>query len=392
MYLICTSNFCYLYKYSLILVLYIIALLDTFIMKSISLGINKTIEMFNYNSEDKNPDFIEKNNNEIINIIEAADFTFQAFAPQNFLNFRNLQNINEIFNNSFKTSPLTTKKNTGKSKSLFYYTTDRKFVIKTMSSTEKEVLISLLSEYFSHFCEHPNTLLPKLLGSYRFKDTRSEYYLIVMTNIYPYPMDKTLNRIYDLKGSIFNREASIQEESEINFRLLDVDFRHHFNDGLRIPLSVHSLLAETLENDCELLKKYNIMDYSLLVVIKIVENENYEGEKAATTEENSLDTFVSPKNSEVSGQNIVTNEMTLPCSQSQNFSNGLSVTFINNKHELQKLSVYIGIIDILQTYNWKRKVENIVKCKLCILGDLATIQNPAKYAIRFKQFLTMYKL
>lgn len=66
-----------------------------------------------------------------------------------------------------------------------------------------------MSEFYAYFQENPGSLIAKILGLYRFKrhDISEEpFYLIVMRNVSPYDRS-TYERIYDIKGSEFNRST-----------------------------------------------------------------------------------------------------------------------------------------------------------------------------------------
>jgi 1-phosphatidylinositol-4-phosphate 5-kinase len=103
---------------------------------------------------------------------------------------------------------------TGKSGSLFYYTRDGKYIIKTISKTEYMFLKKILPNYFNHLRNYPNSLLPKFFGCYRLvKKIRKQKVgipIIVMNNIFSTTREIQLR--YDLKGSTIGR----QELSDIN--------------------------------------------------------------------------------------------------------------------------------------------------------------------------------
>jgi len=50
---------------------------------------------------------------------------------------------------------------TGQSGSLFYYTRDGRFIIKTISKTEYDFLKKILPNYFNYIISNKETLLPK---------------------------------------------------------------------------------------------------------------------------------------------------------------------------------------------------------------------------------------
>ena len=56
---------------------------------------------------------------------------------------------------------------TGKSGSLFYYTRDGKFIVKTIGRGEYKFLKKILPNYYQHLKQNPMSLLPKFLGCYK---------------------------------------------------------------------------------------------------------------------------------------------------------------------------------------------------------------------------------
>lgn len=72
-----------------------------------------------------------------------------------------------------------------KSKSLFFNTTDRKFIIKSLSKQEATLLLNrLLPEYFKHWCRFPSSFLCKIVGLYKLSSRRGAYFLMAMRNVF----------------------------------------------------------------------------------------------------------------------------------------------------------------------------------------------------------------
>ena len=55
---------------------------------------------------------------------------------------------------------------TGKSGSLFYYTRDARFILKTISLSEYNCMKRILPNYFKFLIQNKNTLLPKYILFY----------------------------------------------------------------------------------------------------------------------------------------------------------------------------------------------------------------------------------
>ena len=57
----------------------------------------------------------------------------------------------------------------GRSGSFFFFSHDRKFIIKTMTSKELKVILKLLPRLCRHFKRNPNSLITKIFGVFTVK-------------------------------------------------------------------------------------------------------------------------------------------------------------------------------------------------------------------------------
>jgi hypothetical protein len=55
---------------------------------------------------------------------------------------------------------------TGKSGSFFFFSKDRKFIIKTMFNEELEIFMLSIDKYFRHVKNNPNSLIARIYGLY----------------------------------------------------------------------------------------------------------------------------------------------------------------------------------------------------------------------------------
>src|SRR5689334_18210034 len=56
---------------------------------------------------------------------------------------------------------------TGKSGSIFMFSDERRFFLKTIESVERRVLLRMLKDYYNHMTTYVHTLILKYLGLYR---------------------------------------------------------------------------------------------------------------------------------------------------------------------------------------------------------------------------------
>ena len=168
---------------------------------------------------------------------------------------------------------------TGKSGSLFYYTRDGKFIVKTIGKDEYKFLKKILPEYFKHIKSNPNTLITKFLGCYQLvkkvKKRKDKFYFIIMMNIFCTSRDIQLR--YDLKGSKIGRRVLKQtkEDQKIlemdNYALKDLDL-----DRIKQKAKIGNKkepLMEQLRRDAEFLCRISAIDYSLLLGIHKIPNK-----------------------------------------------------------------------------------------------------------------------
>jgi 1-phosphatidylinositol-4-phosphate 5-kinase len=106
------------------------------------------------------------------------------------------------------------EKTTGKSTATFIWSTDKKFMIKTMSQEDSESLKSILRPYHEHLARFPYSLLERILGHYRANLDGKRFYFIVINNILS--MDKKMDEVYDLKGSTVGRGLTLKERQRRN--------------------------------------------------------------------------------------------------------------------------------------------------------------------------------
>ena len=168
-------------------------------------------------------------------------------------------------------SSLSEQVSEGKSGSLFFWSQNSKFVIKTISKDERETMFEMLEGYYNHVRGNPATLLTRYLGLYKMmwttekggKPTASSINVIVMANVFCTPLK--MSERYDLKGSTVGRTT--QEEGATK---KDLDFVQ--TRKIYLGAEKFKLMAQ-IRRDTAFLAHHNIMDYSLLVGIVKVGDE-----------------------------------------------------------------------------------------------------------------------
>jgi hypothetical protein len=174
-------------------------------------------------------------------------FYIKEYAGVIFNNIRKLYNIDkENFISSISPQDLITELmisygtiieelcSTGKSGSLFYYTRDGKFILKTISQSEYLFLKKILANYYKYLESNPHSLLPKFMGCYKLvkkiKKSKTRVHFIIMMNIFS---SKEIHLRYDLKGSRIGRQVlkdknfELKAGSKLSYALKDLDLENN---------------------------------------------------------------------------------------------------------------------------------------------------------------------
>uniref|UniRef100_A0A8C7Y587 Phosphatidylinositol-4-phosphate 5-kinase, type I, alpha, b n=1 Tax=Oryzias sinensis TaxID=183150 RepID=A0A8C7Y587_9TELE len=313
-----------------------------------------------------------------------SDFRFKTYAPIAFRYFREMFGIRpDDYMYSLCNEPLIELSNPGASGSIFYVSSDDEFIIKTVQHKEAEFLQKLLPGYFMNINQNKRTLLPKFYGLYCVQAGGKNIRIVVMNNLLPRIIPMHLK--YDLKGSTYKRRASPKEREKAVPTYKDLDFIQDMPDGLLLEADNYNALCKTIQRDCLLLQSFKIMDYSLLMGIHNMEQASREKDRVTPDQrrpqpQRSLYcTAMESIQGEARGKEAM---------DSEDHMGGIPAR--SSKGE--RLLIYIGIIDILQSYRFIKKLEHSWKA-LVHDGDTVSVHRPGFYAERFQQFMcnTVFK-
>ena len=154
----------------------------------------------------------------------------------------------------------------GKSGSFFYFSVDKRYIVKRCSRSEHRFLQSILGKYTNYICSRPNTLICKFYGLYSIRMYGHSEYFLVMNNAFFVPeyegLHYAIEEKYDLKGTVPIKhwwESSKKEDKGAT--MCDTDLKQ----PVRIPYEDSVMLMTQLKRDAAFLKSMGIMDYSLLM-------------------------------------------------------------------------------------------------------------------------------
>eukprot|EP00359_Climacostomum_virens_P011623 CAMPEP_0204905696 /NCGR_PEP_ID=MMETSP1397-20131031/5564_1 /ASSEMBLY_ACC=CAM_ASM_000891 /TAXON_ID=49980 /ORGANISM="Climacostomum Climacostomum virens, Strain Stock W-24" /LENGTH=686 /DNA_ID=CAMNT_0052074605 /DNA_START=106 /DNA_END=2166 /DNA_ORIENTATION=- len=237
---------------------------------------------------------------------------------------------------------------TGKSGSFFYYSDDGKFLLKTMTRDEYLFFMRLLKSYFEHLKVNPNTMVPRFYGFHKIiyfnNHTSNKIYFVVMANVFN--TSREIHERYDLKGSTYGRETSVDADHTVARK--DLDFLARERKLILGPQRKEILLGQ-LERDCMFFLQHSIIDYSLLLGVHNL-SEQLDDEEPR----------LSARFAEANYGGIVSED--------------------------KSVLYFTGIIDIFTLYNTKKKLEHAVRGSF-YGADAISCVPPRNYAERFLEFI-----
>ncbi|XP_061671981.1 phosphatidylinositol 4-phosphate 5-kinase type-1 beta isoform X1 [Syngnathoides biaculeatus] len=310
------------------------------------------------------------------------DFRFKTYAPLAFRYFRDLFGIKpDDYLYSLVNEPLIELTNPGASGSLFYLTSDDEFIIKTVQHKEAKFLQRLLPGYYMNLNQNPRTLLPKFYGLYCIQSGGINIRLVVMNNVLPRSVK--MHYKYDLKGSTYKRRASRKEREKACPTFKDLDFQEMHEEGLHFDPETYANLMKTLQRDCRVLESFKIMDYSLLLGVHVLDQSQREGLEQGQAGGDRFRpvgqrVLYSTALESIQGDGKAAEALT-----TDDTMGGIPA----KTHKDEKLLIFLGIIDILQSYRFIKKLEHSWKA-LVYDGDSVSVHRPGFYASRFLKFMS----
>eukprot|EP01017_Pseudomicrothorax_dubius_P023646 TRINITY_DN2521_c0_g1_i9.p1 TRINITY_DN2521_c0_g1~~TRINITY_DN2521_c0_g1_i9.p1 ORF type:complete len:332 (-),score=86.95 TRINITY_DN2521_c0_g1_i9:230-1225(-) len=224
----------------------------------------------------------------------------------------------------------------GRGGEFFFFSEDNRLILKSMKESERDLLLSILPEYIEHYERNPHSLIAKVLGVFEL--------FLMQNTLMGIPKSQVL-ATYDLKGSTVAREVmkkgddvnKVLKEGKV---LKDLDFSK-IEGSIYVSPEDREALVQGVTMDTDFFKRHCLIDYSLLLT-KINPSESIKNPKFIQSE----------------------------------------------KPGEEEIYFSLGIIDYLQLYNTKKKLEKQIKVITALDADVnISIQEPPKYADRFRDML-----
>lgn len=314
----------------------------------------------------------------------GADVLFYDYAPHV---FRYLRSLSKISSDDYRQSMEQTTKervSEGKSGAFFYFSQDRKYVVKTLTREELKFLLTILPQYCRYVAKHPETLIARFFGCHAITMYGKTVHFVVIQSVFNTTLQ--IHERFDLKGSWVGRlegrkptgtvavckfcskEYLVGGSHNQRCDARQGGLRHiydqvgkdlNWNRQMSIPVHTAERLSKQLYKDSMFLQQINSIDYSLLVGIH---HRSFSVSNDTTNEYDSLlQNADAPFHRSTFG--------------------GMGVDVVHGPG-----IYFLGIIDILQQWNLRKRIERFIRVYIMRNDRHGVSVAPARaYANRFRQ-------
>ncbi|CAK4081290.1 unnamed protein product [Aphanomyces euteiches] len=306
--------------------------------------------------------------------------TFHDYVPHAFRKIRQRFGVDNIRYLKSLSSTAKERLSEGASGAFMFFSGDGSLIVKSTSPEECHFLRSIAEDYAAYVVANPETLLTRFYGCHCLELYGQKFSFVVMANLFD--TKQVIHSRYDIKGSWVNRkgglpkrgkkvtcrhcnrkyvfESTAKEDFNCDVRLGGHEPNIVLKDSdltqkLKLETSVAVTLYRQLEADSNLLCQYGIMDYSLLMGIHDVE--------------------FSVEVMDYGSRRHLLPSQTMPPRSGRRDAN----TVVGPAY------YHLGIIDILQTWTFEKRMERFLKIHLRrVDGDGLSAIEPEKYKKRFQ--------
>ncbi|KAG7391764.1 phosphatidylinositol-4-phosphate 5-kinase-like protein 1 [Phytophthora boehmeriae] len=276
---------------------------------------------------------------------------FRDCAPKIFHRIRAQFNIDQDFyRESFDPSRILSEHGSeGKSGNIFYFTANKQFMVKSVPKEEFDTLRAILPHYHEYLQSNPQSMLCRYFGchSISLPIGKRRMYFVVMQNLFN---EGPVDQRFDLKGNRDRRQAVsattmegliqvAKDRQPIGQLMMDIDFLK-ISTGVSLSYANTAMQQDQLCSDFVFLASRGIIDYSILLGVR----------------------YDSPEKREM---------------RHGGFSS----------HDQEEV-YYVGIVDMLQRYNWRWTVQRwLLGLLLCKDTHDVSAVPPEEYATRLSEFV-----
>ncbi|KAF8769064.1 hypothetical protein HU200_006988 [Digitaria exilis] len=338
----------------------------------------------------------------------ADDFKWKDYCPMVFRNLREMFKIDaaDYMVSICGSDALRELSSPGKSGSVFFLSQDDRFMIKTLRKSEVQVLLRMLPEYYYHVQTYENTLITKFFGLHRVKPSSGQkFHFVVMGNMFC--TELRIHRRFDLKGSSLGRSTDkIKIDENTTLKDLDLNYLFYVEPSwretlLNLLLGVHFRAPQNLRTQASFDQK--IVPDRLAVLSEqgaLEDSMNCsEGLVLVQRASDQNDVIIGPHirgarlRSSTSFEEV---DLLLPGTARLQIQLGVNMparaeqTTKGDDNEsfgqVYDVVIYLGIIDILQEYNLRKKIEHTYKSIQYSSLSISVVE-PNFYSERFLKFI-----
>ena len=293
----------------------------------------------------------------------APPVPFTDYAPHVFAHLRrqfNIRSSDYLASINGEQELMLERYTEGKSSAFFYYSSDGRYIVKTLTRGEINELLRILHAYVAHMRREPQSLLCRYVGLHSIQLYGLTLYFVVMQSVFVSPV--AIHERYDIKGSTVDRFTG--RDGKLAGKVLkDLDLQFNV---LLSRTDCASFLRQC-EADTLFLAEHGLMDYSLLLGVHYTQHQ-----VGLSTDLEVLSAPVSPSALAQSPSYAVRSPFTRD-------QGGMRASYISGP------SLYfLGVIDMLQSYNLRKRLERLWKVHArCKSAQGVSVMEPEAYRRRF---------
>ncbi|GLE02537.1 hypothetical protein PINS_up011375 [Pythium insidiosum] len=334
---------------------------------------------------------------------------FVDYAPTEFRAIRKAFGLSdELYLSSFRTTAKE-RVSAGSSGAFMFFSGDNALIVKSMKEKECRKLVAMAPAYADYITSHPASRIIRFFGCHRLRLYGRNFYFVVMSNVLHSPAHTpTIIEKYDVKGSWIDRQAKRPQPGDLvtcsecnaTYALGRGDasttapFHVHRPDtilkdlDLTRPLYLRRRVARALYAqlvaDAEFLNAMGIMDYSLLIGVHTCEH----AEQLPWQRE-----FYTSMSFLASGGDLIHDD---DDEEDEDYGakggRDVAVSALCGAHleplpeegDFPEELYFVGIIDILQEWNWEKQLEKMGKMLIGKTAKGISAMAPDAYCERFK--------
>ena len=226
-------------------------------------------------------DFLQKNPDYGVDVFEVTSqdrITIVEYAPKLFQKIRsNIISEKDLLESIIPAANFSAMHNfttgQGKSSSFFFFSDNRKLMLKTLKPEEFDILFDedkFLIDYYKYITTHPDSLLSRILGVYCIRAKKQAPMTFFITENMIGDDFAAIKRCWDLKGSLHQRMTKLddQEKESGNTGMKVLKELNLIEPNGNVNLEEWSKpgLMDAIRADTELLRKNELIDYSLFLI------------------------------------------------------------------------------------------------------------------------------